>query len=100
MSVLIDFSIFPVGKGESVSPYVAQMLKIIKESGLSYKLGPMGTSIEGDWHEVMAVVSLCFEELREDCHRIYLSIKADYRKGVSGRIEGKVRSVEEKLCRV
>jgi uncharacterized protein (TIGR00106 family) len=97
VSVLIDFSIFPVGKGESVSPYVAQMLKIIKESGLPYKLGPMGTSIEGDWHEVMAVVSRCFEELSEDCGRIYLSIKADYRKGAGGRIKGKVESVEEKL---
>jgi uncharacterized protein (TIGR00106 family) len=99
MSVLVDFSIFPVGKGESLSPYVARMVRIIKDSGLPHMLGPMGTSIEGEWHEVMAVVSRCFEELKKDSNRVYLSIKADYRKDASGRITGKVRSVQEKLQR-
>ncbi|MBM4315031.1 MAG: thiamine-binding protein, partial [Deltaproteobacteria bacterium] len=41
MSVLIHFSIFPTDKGTSVSPYVAKSLRIIRESGLPYKLGPM-----------------------------------------------------------
>lgn len=97
MSVLIDFSIFPVDKGESVSSYVARALRIIKDSGLPYKLGPMGTSVEGEWDEVMTLVGDCFEELKQDCGRVYMTIKIDYRRGPSGRIEGKVKSVEEKL---
>ena len=97
MSVLIDFSIFPVDKGESVSAYVARALKIIRESGLPHKLGPMGTSIEGEWGEVMGVVGHCLEDLRKDCDRVYVALKVDYRKGPSGRIEGKVRSVQEKM---
>jgi len=97
MSVLIDFSIFPIDKGESVSLYVSRAVKIIRDSGLSYKLGPMSTSIEGEWEEVMAVVSRCFEELKKDCGRVYMTVKADYKKGESGRIESKVKSVEAKL---
>lgn len=97
MSVIIDFSIFPVGESESLSPYVARVLKVIRNSGLPHNLGPMGTSIEGDWDEVMDVVNRCFEELKKDCGRVYMNIKADYRKGVSGRIESKINSVEGKI---
>ena len=97
MSLLINFSIFPLDKGESVSQYVARAVKIIKDSGLPYKLGSMGTSIEGDWNEVMDVVTRCFEELEKDCNRVYMGITGDYRKGGSHRIATKVESVENKL---
>ena len=92
MSTLIDFSIFPVGKGESVSPYVARVVTIIRDSGLQYKLGPMGTTIEGEWDELMDVVTRCFKELKKDCTRIYMSAKVDYRKSGSNRIVSKVKS--------
>ena len=47
MSVIVELSIFPMDKGVSVSPYVARAIRIIENSGLSYELNPMGTSIEG-----------------------------------------------------
>ncbi|MEA3486540.1 MAG: MTH1187 family thiamine-binding protein [Thermodesulfobacteriota bacterium] len=97
MSTLINFSIFPLDKGESVSMHVARALKIIRDSGLAYKLNPMGTAIEGEWDEVMDIVSRCFEEIKKDCDRVYMTVNADYRKGKSGRIDSKVKSVEEKL---
>jgi len=97
MSVLIDLSIFPLDKGDSLSSYVARALKIIKDSGLPYELGPMGTSLEGDWDQVMGVVNSCFRELKKDCDRVYMALKLDYRKGSSGRLKSKVKSVEKKL---
>ncbi len=97
MSVLIDLSIFPLDKGDSLSSYVARALKIIKDSGLAYELGPMGTSVEGDWDQVMGVVNSCFKELKKDCDRVYMALKLDYRKGSSGRLKSKVKSVEKKL---
>ncbi len=97
MSVLIDFSIFPLDKGPRVSPYVARVVGIIQKSGLDHQLGPMGTSIEGDWPEVMGVVDRCFEALQADCERIYFTIKADYRKNADNRLQGKVQSVKSKL---
>lgn len=97
MSVIIEISIFPTDKGPSVSPYVARVLEIIKDSGLPYLLTPMGTCIEGEWSAVMAVVDNCFKELQSDCGRVYLALKADYRKGRYDGLHHKVASVEAKL---
>lgn len=97
MSVLIDFTIYPMDKGESLSPYVAKALTIIKQSGLPYRLGPMGTAVEGEWGQVMDVVNRCFEELKKDCDRVSMMLRADYRKDLTGRIESKIQSVEEKM---
>ena len=97
MSTIVEFSIFPLDKGESLSPYVARALELIQDSGLPYELNPMGTCVEGEWREVMALVDRCFQALEKDCNRISLSLKADYRKGPAGRMKSKVVSVREKL---
>jgi uncharacterized protein (TIGR00106 family) len=97
--VLLEFSMTPLDKGESVSEYVSRSLDIIDKSGLPYRLNPMGTVVEGEWDEVMAVVKKCYDRMSEDCNRISVSIKADCRKGRKGRIEGKMRSVEKHLGR-
>ena len=94
MSVLIDFSIFPIGKGESVSSYISSAVTIVKNSKLPYKLGPMGTTVEGEWDDIVAMVTSCFHEMKKDCGRIYMNIKVDYREGGSSRIKSKVKSVE------
>lgn len=97
--VLLDFSMSPLGKGESVAPYVARCLEIVAASGLDYRLHAMGTTLEGEWDRVFAVVTSCFEALKEDCSRITCSIKVDYRHGHAGRLESKVRHVEELVGR-
>jgi uncharacterized protein (TIGR00106 family) len=94
MSVIVDFSVFPIGKEESVSKYASRAVKIIKDSGLPHLIGPMGTAIEGDWDEVMLVVKRCMEELKKDCPRLYMTMKVDCRQGESGRMEKKVKKVE------
>lgn len=99
MSVLLEFSMSPLGKDESVGDYVARSLDIIDRSGLPYRLNPMGTVIEGEWDEVFAVVRECFEMMKTDCPRISTSIKVDYREGRTGRIEAKVESLEKRLGR-
>ncbi|MEW5806238.1 MAG: MTH1187 family thiamine-binding protein [Acidobacteriota bacterium] len=95
--VLIDFSIYPIGKGESLSRYVSRAVDIIARSKLSYKVGPMGTTIEGAWDDLFGVVKKCFNEMKKDCHRIDFHIKGDYRKGRRGAIQTKVQSVEKRL---
>jgi len=87
----------PIGKGESVGEYVAGSLEIIDRSGLDYRLNPMGTVIEGEWDEVMGVVTECFERMRSRCDRISTVIKIDYRAGGERRIEAKVESLEARL---
>lgn len=97
--VLIEFSLFPVGKDEHLSPFVAHSLEIIEKSGLHYQLTAMGTLIEGEWDEVMGIVKKCYLRMQEECPRLYGSIKFDVRKGDEGRLKKKVASVEQKLGR-
>ena len=94
--VLLEFSMYPTDKGESVSQYVARSLEIIDASGLPYRLGPMGTTLEGEYDEVMAVVRRCFERMSQDCGRVACQVKLDYRRGPAGRLDAKV----DKLKRV
>jgi uncharacterized protein (TIGR00106 family) len=97
--VLLDFSMTPLGKGESVSPYVARCLEVVAASGLDYRLHALGTTLEGELDEVLAVVRRCFEALPTDCDRLSCSIKIDYRKGPGGRLQSKVWKVEALLRR-
>jgi len=97
--VLLEFSMAPSTKGESMSPWVARILDIIDKSGLPYQLTPMGTIIEGEWDEVMAVVTACFEAMQTDCDRIGTHIKIDYRAGSGSRMKSKIDAVEKKLGR-
>ncbi len=97
--VLLEFSMTPLDKGESVSEYVSRSLDIIDKSGLPYLLNPMGTVVEGTLDEVLKVVKDCHEKMSSECNRISTQIKIDYRKGKSGRLESKIKSVEGKLGR-
>ncbi|MGH7250726.1 MAG: MTH1187 family thiamine-binding protein [Nitrospiraceae bacterium] len=97
--VLLEFSMSPLGKGESVGKYVFRSLDIIDKSGVDYRLNPMGTVLEGDWGDVFTVVRQCFDRMRKDCNRISCTIKVDYRKGYAGRLSSKVASVEKHLKR-
>ena len=97
--ILLDLTILPLDKGASVSPYVARCLDIIDRSGLEYRCHAMGTTIEGDYGQVMDVAKQCFDALAADCSRIECSMRLDYRKGYSDRLVGKVASVEQKLGR-
>ncbi len=97
MSMLVEFSVVPVGSGESLSPQIAEVLKIVSESGLIYKANPMGTVLEGDWDSVMAVVRKCHDIVMKNSERALTSITIDDRKGKESRIEKKLESVEQKL---
>jgi uncharacterized protein (TIGR00106 family) len=95
--MVVDFSIMPVGKGESLSADVAEVVKLVKESGLPWRLGPMSTTVEGQWDEVMGLVKRCRDKVLAGCNRVYLVMNIDDRKGATGRITGKIESVEAKL---
>ncbi len=99
MSVLAEFSMSPLDQGESVSAHVARSLEIIAESGVPYRLGPMGTCLEGDWDQVFGVIRACYERMAQDCRRITGTIKLDIRRGATGRLTAKTRKIEELLGR-
>lgn len=99
MSVLLEFAMSPFDKGESLSEYVARSLDIIDKSGLDYQFTPMGTILEGEWDEVMDVVTRCYKTMSADCSRISCGIKIDARMGKEGRLTAKIKKVESRLGR-
>jgi uncharacterized protein (TIGR00106 family) len=99
MSVLLEFSMIPLDKGESMSKYVAKSLDIVDRSGVGYKFNSMGTVIEGSWDEVMAVLKKCYEAMSKDSNRISCHVKIDSRKNKENRLKLKVEKVESLLDR-
>ena len=97
--VLLEFTMYPLDKGESLGRYVARSLDIIDHSGLEYQCHSMGTTLEGDFDQLMDVVKRCFQAMAADCHRIECAIRIDYRKDRQGALKGKVVSVERQLGR-
>lgn len=95
--MLTEFTIIPIGVGESLSRYVVDLVKIVEESGLDYRLTPMSTVVEGEWDEVMSLVTRCHKKTREKANRVITSITIDDRAGKKDRLTGKIESVEQVL---
>ncbi len=99
MSVLLNFAIFPTDKGgKGISEYVSKVLKMIDESGVSYKLNPMGTTIETDtMAEALEIVQKSYDILEPYADRIYSAITIDIRKDRKNGMQQKIASIEEKV---
>ncbi len=95
--MVVNFSIVPIGKESSLSTQVAEILKIVSESGIDYKLHAMGTILEGEWGSIMKLIKKCHKKILKDSDRVLTTITIDDRKGRTGRLAGKVKSVERKL---
>lgn len=101
MSVMINFAMFPTDKGDSASPYVSKVIKMIDESGLPYKLNPMGTTIEADsMEEALEIINKSYKILEPDCERVYSAITMDIRKGRKNGMQQKIQSIENKIGKV
>jgi uncharacterized protein (TIGR00106 family) len=101
MSVLVNFAMFPTDKGTSKSESVSKVLEFIRESGVSYKLNPMATTIEtATMEEALDVINGAYKVLEPDHERVYTTITIDARKGPMGKMTSKIESVENKIGKV
>jgi uncharacterized protein (TIGR00106 family) len=94
LMALLEFSVSPMGKGESVSEYVARCVEIVESSGLDYEVHAMGTIVEGELDAVLDVMRRSIETVAADCERVSCTAKIDLRRGHQGAILNKVASVE------
>jgi uncharacterized protein (TIGR00106 family) len=95
--MLVAFSVTPIGVGEDVADYVADAVRVVRESGLPNRTDAMFTTVEGDWDEVMAVVKRAVDVVAAKARRVSVSLKADIRPGVTGALDAKVEAVERRL---
>ncbi len=97
---VIDYNVKPRVKSDGTGVDLANVkMSMNPFDEIAVELNPMGTVLEGEWDEVMAVVKKCYLRMRKDCNRISCSIKIDYRKGPKGRLDSKVSSVQTQLKR-
>jgi uncharacterized protein YqgV (UPF0045/DUF77 family) len=57
----------------------------------------MQTTVEGETDEVMSLIMKCHKHMAGKAPRILTRITIDDRKGVKGRLTGKVKDVEDIL---
>lgn len=97
MNTLIALAIAPCGTGEELSDYVADVVNVIRKSGLKNHTSSMFTEIEGEWDEVMKVVKEATMVLAEKGIRTEVVMKADVRPGFTDMMDRKVQVLEDKL---
>ena len=97
MNTLIAVAIAPFGVGDELSSEVAEIVKVIRESGLPNRTYSMFTEIEGEWDEVMRVVRDATFVLAEKGIRTEVILKADVRPGFSHMMDEKVARVNALL---
>ncbi len=96
--MLAEFSIIPIGKGESLGDTIAGVLRVVDSSGLDYRVNSMGTVVEGEWDEVMALIKRCHDEVLTQAPRLVSNIAIDLRPSKpDDRLVEKLRSVERRL---
>jgi uncharacterized protein (TIGR00106 family) len=96
-SVIIAFSVTPLGIGEDVGEVVAEAVRVVRSSGLANHTDAMFTTVEGDWDEVMTVVKGAVDAVAARAPRVSMVLKADMRAGVNDAITSKVEALERYL---
>lgn len=97
MNTLVAVAIAPFGVGDELAPEVAEVVRVIRESGLPNHTYSMFTEIEGEWDEVMDVVKRATFVLAEKGIRTEVILKADIRPGRTDTMTKKVESVNRIL---
>ena len=98
--MLAELEVIPIGTGSaSLSTVLADVAKLIDKSGLDYRVGPMGTVVEGDWDRIMLLAKQCHQAVLGSVGRVMTTIRIDDRKDQpgAGRITQKVQSLEAKV---
>ncbi len=96
--MLVAFSVTPLGVGDAVGEYVADAVRVVRDSGLPNHTDAMFTTVEGDWHEVMAVVKQAIDAVAAKAPRVSVVLKADIRPGATGALTAKMESLERHLA--
>lgn len=95
--VIVEFSIVPLGTGStSLSEYVTEACRIVKESGFHFMITPMGTIMEtGTLSEAFRVIQEAHEAvLKKGASRVSTTIKVDDRRDVVRSMEDKMRKIK------
>lgn len=77
VDTLMSIQIIPkTPNNEDVIPYVDETIKIIDESGMHYRVGPLETSVQGDMNECLILIQNLNQRMVElECPSIISQVK-------------------------
>ncbi|MCB9670299.1 MAG: MTH1187 family thiamine-binding protein [Alphaproteobacteria bacterium] len=82
MHVIADLCLIPLGVGPDVAPYIAACQEVLASRGLDHTLHATGTTIEGEWDDVLAGVRACHERVHAlGAARIHSTLSLGTRPG-------------------
>ena len=92
--MLVELSINPLGRGTHLSKDLAEILKIIDDSGLPYCLTASGTCIEGNWDEVLGLVKRCHQQARAASSHVMTTLRMEDEEGATDKLTENIAAVE------
>lgn len=98
MKIIAELAIIPIGVGLSLSKYIVECEKILKEKNLKIQLHAEGTNIEGEFEEVFAAIKKCIEEVHKlGAQRLVTQIKISSRTDKPENMAEKIAHVESQI---
>ena len=97
---MVEVTIVPLGTGtSSISKYVAQAVQVLQaEEDIKYELTAMGTIIEGDLDQLLALVRKMHETVfATGAMRVVTTIKIDDRRDKTSSMSSKIESLKREL---
>lgn len=78
--VNVSLQVLPMVPDEKIYDVVDKVIEYIDASGVKYEVGPMETTMEGEFEKLMDIVKIAQEIcVREGASRVISVIKIDYK---------------------
>jgi len=98
---VVEVSVAPIGTNTaSISDHVARCIDVLDESGLKYRVCPMGTVIEGELGDVLATVAKMHQvPFESGAQRVLTHVAVDDRRDKPLTMDGKLAAVRARRTR-
>ncbi len=93
--MLAELRVTPLETKISFARLIADLIPILVESPLRYQVHAMGTTLEGDLGEILALVERAHTVAREHADRVLIELSIDDRTLSGGEIVHSLQHVRE-----
>ena len=89
--MIAQLSVYPIGEGSSLGRFVRKGVSVIKESGYTYEVGAMSTTVEVPDLDALfdLVKKVHAAQVSEGAQRIIIDLKVDDRRDTKATLQSK-----------
>lgn len=97
--MLMELTVVPLARGPSISGDLAEVVDLIDQGGLPYRVTASGTLVEGTWEQLMDIAKKCHTAIRKKTDRVLILIRLDDYADRTDLLATAVAHVEDHLGR-